>query len=87
MRAPALGSLASVFGSLSFMQGGFKPIDDAMSRMARLAGTSTGGDKALRAYRTRYSHVMTAMATDRGLALIAKRRARLAARTEASDGN
>lgn len=36
--------------------------------VARPAGKSSGGRKALRGYRTQYTHVMTAMVTDKNLA-------------------
>ena len=43
--------------------------------VARPAGKSSGGRKALRSYRVHYTHVMTAMVTDKNLAAKANRRA------------
>lgn len=42
--------------------------------VARPAGKSSNGRKALRGYRANYTHVMTAMVTDKNLAAQVNRR-------------
>jgi len=71
-------ALANVLAAALLNRGRFVPRGDAPTRMAtaRPAGLSRGGRKALVAYGTRYTHVLTPFVIDKNLARLAQRRAK-----------
>lgn len=78
LRVPLAAAFANAIAKVLLTRGVFVPRGDTAVRFARgrPAGRSTGLRKAIRGYRTRYTHVMTQMATDNNLARMAQRRNR-----------